>query len=154
MLVRELPEEILIYDLTRHKMFCLGKNASWVWRRCNGRRTARELAASLEKELRRPVPEDVLALVLRRLSRARLLENPVERPPGEVSRRELLRTAAAIGGVSILALAVPTPMAAATCTRGVITPSECDPGDATSWGCCCTNGQLCDPSGMCVGASC
>jgi hypothetical protein len=153
LLVRELRQELLIYDLTRHKAFCLGPNTAWIWTHCTGRRTAEALRAGLEKERGQPVPEAAIAVALQRLSRAGLLEETVDPPAASLrSRRDMLRTAAVFGGLAVLAMAVPTPIQAATCRRGTVTPAQCSPADPTSWGCCCTNGRTCQPSGACTGS--
>ena len=33
----ELPDEILVYDLDRHKAHCLNRTAALVWRQCDGK---------------------------------------------------------------------------------------------------------------------
>ena len=37
--VRELDEEVLVYDLDTHRAVCLNGAAAAVWRLCDGRRT-------------------------------------------------------------------------------------------------------------------
>jgi len=49
--VRELPEEVLVYDLERHAAVCLNRTAALVWKRCDGRASVGELSRSLAAEL-------------------------------------------------------------------------------------------------------
>ena len=80
LLLRELPEELLVYDLERHKVSCLNRMAMLTWRRCDGRATVPEIAEALQGELGIPVDERGVWLALERLSRAYLLEEPVALP--------------------------------------------------------------------------
>ncbi len=94
LVVRELPDEVLVYDLSRHKAHCLNPPAALVWRHCDGRTTVAEMAALLEKQLRSPADEAVVWLALDRLGRAHLLREPAV-PPGAAARytrREVMRT--------------------------------------------------------------
>ena len=80
LVVQELPEETLVYDLERHKAHCLEVVAAAVWEACDGERTVGEIAARATKRIGRRVPDDAAWLALRRLGRARLLEAPVAAP--------------------------------------------------------------------------
>ena len=52
--VQELPDETLVYDLKRHKALCLNRAAGLVWKRCDGQTSAPEIAALLEGNSRHP----------------------------------------------------------------------------------------------------
>ena|SRR5712692_1010355 len=118
LVVEQLPQETLIYDLERHKAHCLGVVAAAVWEACDGKRSMAEIAASAGRRAGQTVPLDAVWLSLRRLSRARLLATPVALPAARVgtSRREWLKKAAALGGLSVLSITAPTAAQAATCT--------------------------------------
>lgn len=118
LIVQELPEETLVYDLERHKAHCLEAMAAAVWEACDGKRTAVQIAARAGKRMGRPVTEEAVWLALRRLGRARLLDAPVVVPGGSrlTSRRDWLKKAAALGGLSVLSITAPTAAQAATCT--------------------------------------
>ena len=118
LVVQELPEETLVYDLERHQAHCLEATAAAVWEACDGRRTVEQIAARATRRIGRPVPEAAAWLALRRLGRARLLEAPVEGPVAEglTSRRDWLKKAALFGGLSVLSITAPTAAQAATCT--------------------------------------
>lgn len=115
LVVRELPEETLVYDLERHRAHCLGSLAAVLWRGCDGVRSTAELCREVRRATGTALDEPMVRATLHRLSKARLLVDPIALP-NEPSRREWLRRAAAIAGLSVATLVVPTALQAATCT--------------------------------------
>lgn len=121
LVVRELAEEVLVYDLERHKAVCLNRAAAFVWGRCDGRTGVAALARALGGELRRPVPEEVVWLALEQLGRGNLLRERVKRPANAegMTRRELMRRlglAAAFALPAVTSIVAPTPAQAASCS--------------------------------------
>jgi hypothetical protein len=118
LLTRKIPGELLVYDLKRHKAFCLNETAARIWKGCNGKRTVADLAALLESEERLPLDEKIVWLALDQLERSHLLQTrslggavlPV------ISRRRLIRSgiAAAIALPVVTMIAAPTAQAAGT----------------------------------------
>ena len=51
LIVRELPDELLVYDLERHRAHCLNPTAALVFKHCNGRRSVAQIARILRREL-------------------------------------------------------------------------------------------------------
>ena len=104
LVVEELPDETLVYDLKRHQARCLNRTAALVWQHCDGQTTVPELAALLKKELDVPGDEVVVWMALDRLGRADLLSEPVTLPAdrAQYSRREVLRTMRRAAGISLL----------------------------------------------------
>ncbi|HKG23128.1 MAG TPA: PqqD family peptide modification chaperone, partial [Blastocatellia bacterium] len=45
LVIRRLPEEVLIYDLQRHKAHCLNGSAAIIWNHCDGKTTMKQMAA-------------------------------------------------------------------------------------------------------------
>ena len=145
LVVRELAEEVLVYDLERHKAVCLNRTAALVWGRCDGRTGVAGLTRALGEELQRPVPEEVVWLALEQLGRGRLLCERVKRPAdaGAMTRRELMRRlglAAAFALPVVTAIVAPTPAQAASCspTGGPCTTSAECCGGAPCVGNVCT----------------
>jgi hypothetical protein len=156
LVVQELEDETLVYDLLSHKAHCLNRAARAVWRLCDGTRDEAALARLLGKELAGGADEDIVRLALRDLARARLLREPLTVRP-RVSRRRLIQR---LGQAAALPLVVsivsPTAAQAATCTvPQPISPAACNAGNPGSRGCCCTNHKIClaNASG-CAGAAC
>ena len=117
LVVEELPDETLVYDLKRHKAHCLNRTASAVWRHCDGRTSLSDMAEILEQELALPRDEAIVRFALGRLRKARLLDEgtDVSEEPTGLSRREVVRKLAVVGGLSILlpvVTSLPSPVAA------------------------------------------
>ena len=130
LVVEELPDETLVYDLKRHKAHCLNRTSALAWSRCDGRTTVAEVAALLEGELKIPADEAVVWMALDRLGRAHLLKEKVTLPADKVrySRREVLRTLRRVAGISLLLPVIESivsPLAAAQAS-GCVTASVCE----------------------------
>ncbi len=91
--VQALPDEVLVYDLERHKAHCLNRTAALIWKQCDGQTSVTKMIRILEQELKTPVPEGVVWLALRQLGRAHLLVERVDRSAGQamMSRRAVIR---------------------------------------------------------------
>ena len=134
LVTRDLGDELLVYDLERHKAYCLNQVAMQVFRHCDGETTIPDMALRIANALGMPVDEQAVRLGLVRLEKAHLLDDPVGLTL-HTSRRELLRTlgrAAVVVVPLVTAITVPTSAQAA---------SGCIP-----FGSPCTGpGQCCPP---------
>jgi len=149
LLVQELPDEILVYDLTRHKAFCMNKPAAAVWKHCDGQTPVAEIARLAQEELRRPIDEEIVWLALAQLEQASLLRERVSLVDRrEITRRQVLRKIAD-GVVFALPLvtAVTAPTAAQAASRCNVTSTNCN---AATVGCCCSGFT---PPRLCVADS-
>jgi hypothetical protein len=155
LLVRDLGDEVVVYDLEAHRSHCLNETAALVLRECDGHRTVAVIAAQVGRELGGPPHEDLVRYTLRKLADARLLDQPT-REAATLTRRQLARR---IGQAALLpvviSLLAPKPSEAATCQAGCPTcdcsaapnGTTCWNGvDCTSYVCC--NGS-CAPAGPC-----
>jgi hypothetical protein len=154
LLVEELPDETLVYDLERHRGHCLNRHAALLMAHADGKRDVSQLAKVLETSLGEPVSEEIVRLGLDRLRRAHLVEWDEGFPRKEdLSRREAIRALAA-AGVSLPSVLT---IAAAVAPPGTkITPASCMK-DPSNLGRCCTNGRRCAQSGLgrrCAGPPC
>ncbi|MDT4968131.1 MAG: hypothetical protein QOJ64_2868 [Acidobacteriota bacterium] len=140
LVVQELPDEVLVYDLDRHKAHCLNKASALVWKHCDGKSTVGQLRALLEEALGTATDDDVVWLALGQLRRFHLLE---EESKGfgmmKVTRRDLVSKYLPAALALPLILSIPSPAAAqaASCRP---------PGSA-----CTANAQCCGPGGVGVG---
>lgn len=137
--VDDLPDEVLVYDLERHQAHCLNRSAALVWRCCDGRSSAAEIARRLTVEVDAPFTEDLVWLALSELEKRHLLEpaRPLAAPVTALSRRQLVRRlgfAAAVAVPLVTSIVAPTAVEAATCTPS---GSPCSPTVL-----CCT---VCNP---------
>jgi hypothetical protein len=137
LIVRELSEEVLVYDLARDKALCLNQVAAAVWERCDGKFTPRELARALKLD------ERVLWCALDQLGKDGLLDARVEMPPSlaGLSRRQQIKT---LGKVAAMAIPLVT---------AVTAPSAAEAATCKAHGQSCSTGAQCC-SGICIGSKC
>ena len=155
LVVEELPDELLVYDLDRHKAHCLNNTAALVWKHCDGVTSTPDMALILRDQLNIPLDEEVVWFSLKLLSRAHLLQTPIERPRGRagISRRDLIRKAgiaAAVAVPLVTTILAPAAFAALSCGQFTCDPlappaNQCPTGGG---GCQCSGG----PTGPCTAA--
>lgn len=147
--IQDMPDELLIYDLETHKAHCLNQTAALIWKQCDGKTNVADLAVILSAELNTQPDEDLVWLVLEQLSKARLLEERMfQRVAGAgISRRELVRRlgmGAALAVPLVISIVAPTAVSAQTCLANMKPCSP--PGDNNA---CCS--QCCSASsGKCI----
>jgi hypothetical protein len=122
LVIQEMPEETLVYDLDRHKAHCLNEAASVVWRHCDGATSAGEVARMLHEQTGLPADERIVWLAVGDLRKARLLDGPVatSSPAVSTGRREALKRIGLVGGLAaalpiISSIVAPTAVSAVTC---------------------------------------
>ena len=126
LIVEELSDEVLIYDLDRDKAHNLNRSASIVWKHCDGLATTNEIAEILGRELASPVDEQLVWLALYELEDAFLLQNKIEAPPA-ISLMTRRQMTAGLGAAALLAipviLSLVAPAAAQACSPGPTGPT-------------------------------
>jgi hypothetical protein len=163
LLIRELPEETLVYDLDRHQAHCLNRSAGLVFRLCDGRHTPLEIAAALEPGVADDAErEAVVRLALAQLGDAGLTLPdaaavvPTAAPRNEItveaSRRDLLRrVGTALLLPAIASVLAPTPaQAASLCVIGPFGECAGQPDGTRCW---CATPDDC-PTHTCQGNVC
>jgi hypothetical protein len=115
LVVHELDDETLVYDLERNKAHCLNLTAALVWQHCDGAMTASQAARSLQSKLNSPVDTDLVWLAIKQLERFDLVESSLKSPA--VSRRKLILkyAPAALALPVILSINAPISAQAASC---------------------------------------
>jgi len=142
LIVKEISNEVLIYDENNHQAHCLNETAALVWKFCDGHTSIPKMRQLLEKEMSLAVPEQTVWLALKQLEGSCLLDLPVTPRAGipHASRRAVMRT------IGIAAVALP-----------LITSIHAAPAAAA--GSCRTGGQTCsppssNPGNCCAGFAC
>lgn len=143
LVVRELADETLVYDLEGHRAHCLNRTASLAWELCDGRNTVSRIAEKMGARLSARVPDEVVRLALDQLAdRGLLAPDNVHPVPSAnlVSRRRMMRRlglAAAVALPLVTSIISPTPvMAQSPCTE-----TSCPPGTTCQAG-------ICEPEGL------
>ncbi|HZS05398.1 MAG TPA: PqqD family protein [Blastocatellia bacterium] len=149
-LVQELSDEVLVYDLRRHKAHCLNRTAAIIWRHCDGRRTAAEVATLTGRELKTRVDEGVIWHALEQLEKAGLLEDRVALPKQMegLSRRQMMKR---LGAGAVIALPLITSIIAPTAAQAASNLPNGTPCTASSQcasRCCRKTDLICRPVGQ------
>jgi hypothetical protein len=148
LIVKELSNEVLIYDENNHQAHCLSETAALVWKFCDGRTSIPKMRQLLEKEMSVTVPEQTVWLALKQLEGSRLLDvsvAPQTRFP-RTSRRAVMRNM----GIAAVAL----PLITSVRTAAAVAAASCvplgQPCVGAGVGNCCP-GQFiaCAPNNIC-----
>jgi hypothetical protein len=132
LIVQRSGEEILVYDISTGEAKCLSPSAAFVWGRCDGLKSAKEIAEEFEKELRSPVSVDFVQLAFDELARNGLVNIPADAAAYGVSRRQMIKKA---GLTTMAALPVVASLIAPT----AVSAQSCIPNNLT----CTTSSQCC-----------
>ena len=137
LIVKELPDELLIYDLKHDQAHCLNETAALVWKNCDGRKTVDQLRELMEDNAGSPVPEEMVWLALDQLETFKLLDEAALKPAqfAGMNRRDLVRR------VGIAAIALPIILS-------IVSPT------AKAQGSCKANGQSCGSNNQCCSGRC
>ncbi len=140
LLVEEVGDELLVYDLEANHGHCLSASAARVWQRCDGKTQVDALGRDLDLD-----PATV-ERALDELTTCALLERIAESAPGSI-RRELTTRVMKVGAAAaavplIVSVVAPTPAMAVTlafCQQ--FSSTNCGGGSPSegckSNGCCC-----------------
>lgn len=160
LVVQEMDDEILIYDLNSNKAFCLNQTSALVWQLSNGKRTTAEISELISKQLETNAGEDLIWFALDQLKKEKLIENEAELDNyfAGMSRREVIRK---VGMGTMVALPIiagvvaPIAAEAQTC----IAPINRTFGMACDQNCqcqsnCCGVVMTCGVSGLAMNFPC
>lgn len=141
LVVCELADETIVYDLERHRAHCLNRTAALVWELCDGEHTVSLMSERMGERLSARVPEELVRLALGQLAdRDLLMPGDFVPEPTPVSRRAMMRRlglAAAIALPLVTSIISPTPvMAQSPCSE-----TSCPPGTTCQAG-------ICEPDGI------
>jgi hypothetical protein len=131
-LVQELPDEVLVYDMERNEVHCLNGSAARVWTHCDGESTVAEIARLVAPELEAATGESLVWCALDQFTERHLLEESADEPekvegPSHLTRRQMAQM---VGRVSLaVGLAVPL-------VESIVSP----PAVLAQSGCCGTSG--------------
>ena len=133
LVVQEMENEVLVYDVARNRAHCLNETAASVWRECNGKRTPEQIAEGLETQMGVTVPVELVWLAIEQFADSELLENTEFRRTTKRSRREAIKT---IGLATMISLPV---------VASLVAP----PNALSSSSCVCTSPAACATQTSC-----
>jgi len=148
LIVKEVDDEVLVYDLKTDQAHCLNKTAALIWRYCDGASSVNDLRRMLQTELNVQIDENVMWLAMDEHKKFDLLDTVPVVPPhlAGLNRRQIIKT------IGIAALALPVVFSMATQLASA-QGSPCQQPNRPD-GCPCTGNAQCTPSHHCVGGFC
>lgn len=125
LVVQELPDELLVYDLEKNKAYDLNQTSALVWQNCDGHKSISEIAQVLEKTLNQKVPDELVWLALEKLNKEGLVNYQKEEFTQftSINRRELVKRASLASLVALPLVASLVAPTAANAQSGVINPA-------------------------------
>ena len=145
LVVQEMPDEVLIYDLNSNKAHCLNNSAALVWRSCNGTNSITDIVREFENSGSGTVTEDFVWLAIDQLNEKNLLEgNPPVKFEGH-SRRQAIK---AIGLGVVATLPVVASLVAPTTALGSVSCACTSSAQCASLS--CPSQVNCNPTGICA----
>ena len=146
LVVQDMPDEVLVYDLNSNKAHCLNQTAAMVWKSCDGKNSVSEIAKLIELQAGGSVSEDFVWLAIDQLGENDLLEQEIKSTFAGQTRREVIKKIglAAVIGLPIVASMVAPPNVLAVVSCGCIAPGDCIAQTA------CPSTTNCNGSGVCA----
>ena len=143
LVIKELPDETLVYDMKRDKAHCLNSTAALVWKNCDGQRTPIQLRELLERDAGSPVAIEMVWLALDQLENFQLIDDGARKHfyLTGMSRRNLVKRI----GFAVLALPV---------IFSITAPPARAQGSLLPPGTCCQNPNECQSSSCTQNPSC
>jgi hypothetical protein len=138
LVIQEMPDEVLVYDLDTNKAHCLNQTAAFVWKSCNGRNSVADITKLVGDDSGNAVPEDLVWLAIDQLSEKNLLANNLKANFNGSTRREVIKKIglAAVIGIPIVAslTAPPSALSFTSCRCGGDADCTAQPNCPTSCG--------------------
>lgn len=126
LLVQEVEDELVIYDLTAEKGHSLNPTAAYIFQQIDGQTSPADLAVQVEDRFEIDRSAELVEMTLARLQKANLVEGVVA-SSASVSRREMLQLAGK-AGMAMALLPVISSIVAPTAAHAASTVGgECPP---------------------------
>ena len=143
LLIQELADEILIYDLDTNEAHCLNQTAALVWKHCDGKMTISQIAKTLTAETKSTVDDELVLLACHQLAKSHLMQGqfPGMSVSSGLSRRQAMSRIGTAAAVSL-------PLVSSIVAPGAVQAATCRPSGAA----CTTSAQCC--SAVCSAGHC
>lgn len=148
LVVQEVPDEVLVYDLDTNKAHCLNQSAALIWRSCDGNNSVTQIARLVESQSGGKVTEDFVWLAIDQLSENNLLEQQMTANFNGQSRREVIKKIglASMVAVPVIASLVAPQSALAAQSCNCNNPGQC----STPPNLGCPSTVMCNGVGLCA----
>lgn len=137
LIIKEVDDETLVYDVEADKAHCLNSTAAQVLRSCDGKTSVDEIATQMGAADGNPVDESLVWLALDQLEKFKLLDEAPVKPEmlAGLNRRQM------VARLGIAAAALPAIVS-------IVTPHAYAQASLRPPGTCCVNPNDCQ-SGTC-----
>ena len=128
LVIQDMPEEVLVYDLNTNKAHCLNQTAAFVWKACDGNNSIADITRMFEKQSGDQINEDLIWLAIDQLNENDLLTSKINSRFHGESRRSVIKKiglAAVIALPVVASLAAPTSVLALVSCTGCSIPTDC-----------------------------
>ncbi len=140
LVIQEMSDEVLVYDLDSNKAHCLNQTAATVWKSCDGKNSVSDISKLFGSQSGKAVNEDLIWLAIDQLNEKNLLAGEISAKYAGDNRREIIKK---VGLAALVALPLVTSLVA---PKSVSAQSRC-----LNPGCLCTlNMGTCTTPGGCV----
>lgn len=148
LVVQEVPDEVLVYDLESNKAHCLNQSAALIWRSCDGNNSVSEIAKLVEAQAGGKVTEDFVWLAIDQLSENNLLEKQIASTFAGQSRREVIKKIglASMVAIPVIASLVAPQSALAAQSCNCNNPGQCETPPNSA----CPSTTFCNGVGICA----
>lgn len=148
--VQEMKNQLLIYDLNINKAYCLNETSVMIWQLCSGKNSIADISLLMGEKLKMQVSEELVWLALDRLKKDDLLEKAAEFEInfGGLNRRQIIKK---VGLASMIALPIIASVVApsALMAQSSCVPNQLCPIDFNGNTICCPTGTSCSAPGLC-----
>lgn len=119
LIVKELQNEVLVYDEKLKKAFCLNESSAVIWKMCDGQTTLAEMTERAAQALRVPIDEAFVSFALERLKKDGLLEPGSDVPAtvAGLTRAQLMERIGRVGIAAAVAIPLVTAVVAPTAAK-------------------------------------
>ena len=144
--VLEVENETLVYDLRVSEAHCLNETAAFVWKNCDGSNTVTEIADLVKSRFKTPVDGDFVWLALDQLQERKLLADGFVDRSRLTSRREMIKR---VGMATVIAAPIIASVVAPNAAYAAVSCACVNPGACLTQT-TCPNPNNCNGSGLCA----
>lgn len=69
LVIQEVENEILIYDLKKNEAFCLNETSAFIWKMCDGKNSTTDISQAVKKKFKTNVDNGLVWLALDQLKK-------------------------------------------------------------------------------------
>lgn len=143
LVVQQVADETLVYNMSAHRAFCLNPTAAFVWQECSGCATVNEIADKLSTD---SAVEDLVWLAVEQLARFDLIENA---PPRQLDRNARRHAIKALLLSTLIMIPTVSTIATPRDNRSSLSVCVCTGnGECALPG--CPSPPNCGPAGICI----